>query len=125
MTALRAHAVRDGHTLCGVVTRSRAVWCEPPAGCERCPECAAVPAGHATYLDMIGLGLTTRKLDYWTKQRHLRSAVSRGSGYRRTWPGCEYQIAEVMLRLMADQDITLRGAARRARQLVAPESVAS
>jgi hypothetical protein len=124
ITELRAHAIRGDFTLCGM-TASKSAWSDPPEGCGRCAECAAVPPGHATYLDMIGLGLTPRKLDYWTRRGLLvLSATSKGSGYRRTWPGSEYLIAKSILRLMAE-GYTLRSAAAQARELLAPDQAES
>jgi hypothetical protein len=119
ITELRTHAIRGAYTLCGM-TAAKSVWSDPPEGCDRCAECAAVPPGHATYLDMIGLGLTTRKLDYWTRRGLLvLSATSKGSGYRRTWPGVEYRVARSILALMAE-GFTLRAAATRARDTLDP-----
>ena len=109
------HAVRGGHTLCGLAERTTS-WADTEIPTmPRCRECAAVPAGHGTVLDIKGIGLTDRQLQYWTEQGWLRPTVeTAGSGHRRTFPPAELAVAEVMFTL-TQAGLTPRAAHRAAR----------
>lgn len=96
------HAIRGAHTLCGIAARTTS-WADAdtettePA---RCPECAAVPEGHVTHLDIRALGLTGRQVDYWTERGWLRTDdATPGTGHRRTFAPTELRVAAVMLTL--------------------------
>ena len=108
------HAVRGGHTLCGLNTRA-ITFADSDDGASGCSICAAVPAGHATNQDLLDVGLTYRRLDYWTRLGLLISDnPGCGSGRRRTFPPGELLVARFMVRL-TQAGIEPTAAARAAR----------
>lgn len=117
---LLAHAVRGARTLCGKDT-TRLPWCDDtdPADVPRCWRCDAIPAGHATLWDLLELGLTLRRIDYWSTHHGWLRPINPGcgSGARRAWPPREYAIAAVMLRKIGE-GYTPEGAHRQAREAV-------
>lgn len=111
---ITAHAVRGGHTLCGLSTQA-VTWDDDITDAGRCPTCAAVPDGHATANDMLAIGVTYRQLDYWARQRLIHADnPDCGSGARRTFPPSEYGVVQTMARLLA-AGLTLQAAAKAAR----------
>lgn len=109
-----AHAVRGGHTLCGVSTQA-ITWDDNITDAGRCTICAAVPDGHATANDMIDLGITYRRLDYWTRVGYLLADnPDCGSGTRRTYPPGEYTAVQVIARLV-NAGLTPQAAAKATR----------
>lgn len=98
-TAITDHAVREGHTLCGIATAGQE-WSEPIG--RRCTECATVPEGYAVYQDIVSEKLSYRQLDYWTRIGLLRCvSEGSGSGHRRYWPAEDAQVAILMGRYVA------------------------
>lgn len=54
-----------------------------------------------TVPDLDALGVTYRQLDHWTRKGYLHPVQARPvSGYRRTWPPGELEVAERMARLV-------------------------
>lgn len=52
--------------------------------------------------EMITAGLSPRQLDHWATKHYLRpDTASPGSGYPRRWPLAEYDVARLMVRLIA------------------------
>lgn len=73
------------------------------------------PEGHATYPDLLALGLTYRQINYWAKRDWLRADdVRPGSGRARTYPASELEVAATMRRLTA-AGVTPEAAHRAAR----------
>lgn len=72
------------------------------------------------YRDMLGLGLSARQVDYWTRQGYLKSVERKpdaGSGIRRYWPVAEQSIARLMVRLIA-VGLSVEVAAKAAREAI-------
>lgn len=66
--------------------------------------------------DMLAAGITYRQLDHWCKTGYLRPAVaSPGSGYQRKFPPQEFQVARLMVLLVA-VGVEPAAAARAARE---------
>jgi DNA-binding transcriptional MerR regulator len=64
------------------------------------------------------LGISYRRLDYWTRHGYLRPGTNgSGSGYRRQWPDDELAVAALMARLVG-AGLVLDVAARIARAAV-------
>lgn len=112
-TDLISHAIRGGHTLCGLTTRTRA-WQVVSGPMMKCQECAAVPDGYATHNDLLDLGLTYRKVDYWCTKGHLRSGGNPGSGQRRYFRPDDVAVA-VVIAALTEAGVSLAAAARAAR----------
>jgi hypothetical protein len=99
---LFAHAIRGGHTLCGLTVKTYP-WTpiDDVDSCPRCFDCASVPLGHATSRDLMDLGLTHRQVDFWVRQGHLKAVQpSPGSGYHRSFPPPEFAVAVRMAELV-------------------------
>ena len=95
-----AHAVRGGHTLCGLTVGSVA-WIPAASSAPRCATCNQVPPGFATSADVVRHGITYRQLDNWVRLGWLRPVEPEpGSGHRRLFPEREWQRAGVMARLV-------------------------
>lgn len=110
-----AHLVRGRHTLCGRFADA-IEWLDDTGESVRCTGCASIPDGHLTHLDMQALArITYRQLDHWVRKGWLRPDVDDvGSGYRRTFPPAELDVARVMGALTA-AGMTPRAAERVAR----------
>lgn len=64
---------------------------------------------------LMAVGLTVRRLDFWTTRGYLRADIpSPGSGRARTWSDAEVRVAELMVQLTG-AGITAEAAARLAR----------
>lgn len=101
---------------CGRVAKQRGL-------CARCyadrARAGTLPAAESysgpTLPNLAALGLTYRKLDYWTSIGHIRADETHpGSGARRTWPEHELRVATRIGRL-TDAGIRLDRAAHLAR----------
>lgn len=58
------------------------------------------------YVDLDGMldaGLTSRQLNYWATRGYLHPVdkANPGTGYPRKWPLVEYDVARLMVRLIA------------------------
>lgn len=111
-----AHLVRGRHTLCGRFAEAIEWLDDNVAESVRCTDCAAVPDGHLTHIDMQALAaITYRQLDHWVRRGWLRPDVDNvGSGRRRTFPPAELVVARTMGALTA-AGIAPRSAERIAR----------
>lgn len=95
-----AHAIRNGHGLCGL-NAARFTWSSDVTGVARCVECGTFPAGYATSIDITMLGLTYRKLDWYCRKGWIRPDDPHpGSGTRRLFPPDEYEAAVWIARLV-------------------------
>lgn len=109
-----AHAIRNGHGLCGL-NAARFTW-ETRDDAKRCPVCAATPQDHASAIDITALGVTYRNLDYWCRMGWLHPInPDPGSGTRRLFPPGEYRVAVLMVRYVA-AGVSPAAAARAARR---------
>jgi len=110
-----AHLVRGRHTLCGRFADA-IEWLDDTGESVRCTDCASIPDGHYTHLDMQALArISYRQLDHWVRKGFLRPDVDNvGSGRRRTFPPGELAVARVMGALAA-AGMTPRAAERVAR----------
>lgn len=109
------HAVRWGHTLCGLVGDEvpRTGTSDPGKRCGRCSE---VPGGWATHLDMtVVSGLTYRQVDHWTVRGWLVGSGGVGSGHRRLWAAGEVVVAQVAAVLVGVVELSPRVACEAAR----------
>ena len=96
--SLMAHAVRNGHTLCGHDERN-VIWSAgDPGEVPRCPLCHRVQDGYGTAQDLLRLGMTYRQLDFWCRQGYLRAdEQDPGSGNRRIFDPHEVEVAARMV----------------------------
>lgn len=98
----RAHAVRNGHTLCGYTESSVAWSSEDPDGVPRCPSCHRIPDNYGTSQDLVRLGMTYRQMDFWCRRGYLiEYNPDPGSGTRRIFAPGEVLVAASMMHLVA------------------------
>ncbi len=96
-----AHAVTGDQTLCGMPATT-APWQDTGRGA-RCAECTTAvsesPVGYQEIME--GVGVSYRRLHYWTRQGWVKALNPEcGSGRQLVWPAEEVRVVQVMALLV-------------------------